>query len=64
MKEFKARVVIHYGPNSEEALQEFAEKWVKVMYDRIKELSAADLRVLDKDLKEQIDILVGRKEPA
>ena len=64
MKKFEARAVIHYGPNPDEAFQDFAEKWASIMFDRVKDLSAADLRILDKDLREQIDILVCEKHPA
>lgn len=64
MKRFKARAVVHYGESPEEALRDFTEKWVAVMYDRIKEMTAADLRVLGKDLKQQIDILAENEQPA
>lgn len=60
MKEFKARAVIHYGHAPDRVYKDLAEAWAAIVYDRIKDLSSADLRIIHGDLKKQIDILAGK----
>lgn len=60
MKKFNAKGVIHYGHAPDKAFKELAETWAAVMYDKVKDLTAADLRVIREDLNEHIDILADK----
>ena len=61
MKKFEAEAVIHYGPDKEKALREFAEKWAAVMFDRLKNATLPDLKLLERDVRKELDILESAK---
>lgn len=49
---FEAKEMIYTSTECDKALKSFADKWASMVLDHIKLCDAADIRLLQKELKE------------
>ncbi|MBM6802042.1 hypothetical protein H6B07_05025 [Mediterraneibacter glycyrrhizinilyticus] len=49
---FEAREMIYTSTECDKALKSFADKWASMVLDHIKMCDTADIRLLQKELKE------------